>query len=234
MPIAVKHYKSGRPTVQEQQERQHLEEELAEVRDVSELRRLIESGKKALQQQSPEMTENANPAEQPKWVDAILSRLDAIEEDQRKAAEHREAELKQVKRREAKRKKAKRKDSSGGSSSGDGENEDEDVDYLNEFFDQDEIKGYKPDEEEEAKQRQKEKRRQEKEWRKQQEKEAQREEKKKANHSPRRDIYRDKDGNVFDPSKKFGIIQDNSLIYGNVTSSYPLNLPTDYYQKYIV
>ncbi len=60
------------------------------------------------------------------------------------------------------------------------------------------------------------------------------EEKKKANPSPRRDIYRDKDGNVFDPSKKFGIIQDNSLIYGNVTSSYPLNLPTDYYQKYIV
>jgi hypothetical protein len=60
------------------------------------------------------------------------------------------------------------------------------------------------------------------------------EEKKKSNHSPRRDIYRDKDGNIFDPSKKFGIIQDNSLIYGNVTSSYPLNLPTDYYQKYIV
>ena len=60
------------------------------------------------------------------------------------------------------------------------------------------------------------------------------EEKKKANNSPRRDMYRDKDGNVFDPAKKFGIIQDNSLIYGNVTSSYPLNLPTDYYQKYIV
>ena len=59
-------------------------------------------------------------------------------------------------------------------------------------------------------------------------------EKKRANNSPRRDLYRDKDGNVFDPSKKFGIIQDNSLIYGNVTSSYPLNLPTDYYQKYIV
>jgi len=60
------------------------------------------------------------------------------------------------------------------------------------------------------------------------------EEKKKANPSPRRDLYRDKDGNVFDPTKKFGIIQDNSLIYGNVTSSYPLNLPTDYYQKYIL
>jgi len=38
---------------------------------------------------------------------------------------------------------------------------------------------------------------------------------------------------MFNPSKKFGIIQDNSLIYDNVTTSYPLNLPTDYYQKYI-
>jgi hypothetical protein len=55
------------------------------------------------------------------------------------------------------------------------------------------------------------------------------EEKKKANPSPRKDLYRDKEGNIFDPAKKFGIIQDNSLIYGNVTSSYPLNLPTDYY-----
>lgn len=39
---------------------------------------------------------------------------------------------------------------------------------------------------------------------------------------------------MFDPNKKFGIIQDNSLLYGDITSSYPLNLPTDYYQKYII
>lgn len=33
----------------------------------------------------------------------------------------------------------------------------------------------------------------------------------------------------FNPEKKFGIIESNSLIYDNVTTSYPLNLPTDYY-----
>ena len=33
--------------------------------------------------------------------------------------------------------------------------------------------------------------------------------------------------------KKFGIIESESLLYDNVTTSYPLNLPTDYYQKYI-
>lgn len=37
----------------------------------------------------------------------------------------------------------------------------------------------------------------------------------------------------FDPKKKYGVIEGNSLIYDNVTTSYPLNLPTDYYQKYI-
>lgn len=37
----------------------------------------------------------------------------------------------------------------------------------------------------------------------------------------------------FSPGKKFGIIESNSLIYDNVTTSYPLNLPTDYYTKYI-
>lgn len=37
----------------------------------------------------------------------------------------------------------------------------------------------------------------------------------------------------FNPEKKFGIIESNSLLYDNVTTSYPLNLPTDYYQKYI-
>lgn len=38
---------------------------------------------------------------------------------------------------------------------------------------------------------------------------------------------------TFNPEKKFGIIESNSLIYDNVTTSYPLNLPTDYYMKYI-
>lgn len=33
----------------------------------------------------------------------------------------------------------------------------------------------------------------------------------------------------FNPEKKFGIIESNSLLYDNVTTSYPLNLPTDYY-----
>lgn len=54
----------------------------------------------------------------------------------------------------------------------------------------------------------------------------------KAKESPRV-IYKDGEGQVFNPSKKFGIIEDNSLIYDNVTTSYPLNLPTDFYQKYI-
>jgi hypothetical protein len=40
-------------------------------------------------------------------------------------------------------------------------------------------------------------------------------------------------GESFNPEKKFGIIESNSLIYDNVTTSYPLNLPTDYYTKYI-
>lgn len=59
------------------------------------------------------------------------------------------------------------------------------------------------------------------------------EKKKKENESPYKELYRDTQGNVYDPTKKFGIIQPDSLIYENVTSSYPLNLPTDYYQKYI-
>jgi hypothetical protein len=40
-------------------------------------------------------------------------------------------------------------------------------------------------------------------------------------------------GEAFDPKKKFGDIEKNNLIYDNVTTSYPLNLPIDYYQKYI-
>ena len=59
------------------------------------------------------------------------------------------------------------------------------------------------------------------------------EKKRKANMSPYRELYRDAQGNLYDPTKKFGIIEPDSLIYENVTSSYPLNLPTDYYHKYI-
>lgn len=59
------------------------------------------------------------------------------------------------------------------------------------------------------------------------------EDKKKQAESPYKEFYRDTSGNYYDPTKKFGIIQDNSLIYDNITTSYPLNLPTDYYQKYI-
>jgi hypothetical protein len=55
------------------------------------------------------------------------------------------------------------------------------------------------------------------------------ERKKRSQESPYKELYRDFNGNLYDPAKKFGIIQDNSLIYDNVTSSYPLNLPTDYY-----
>jgi hypothetical protein len=60
------------------------------------------------------------------------------------------------------------------------------------------------------------------------------EEKKRLNDSPYKEFYRDPStGSYYDPAKKFGIIEDNSLLYDNVTTSYPLNLPTDYYQKYI-
>lgn len=59
------------------------------------------------------------------------------------------------------------------------------------------------------------------------------EDKKRQNESPYKECYRDTTGNYYDPAKKFGIIQDNSLLYDNVTTSYPLNLPTDYYLKYI-
>jgi hypothetical protein len=60
------------------------------------------------------------------------------------------------------------------------------------------------------------------------------EEKKKNQQSPNKEFFRDAKGNIFDPNKKFGIIGSESLLYGDITSSYPLNLPTDYYQKYIL
>ena len=176
MPITVKHYKSGRPTVQEQQEREQLEQELAKVRDVSELRQLIQAGKKALQQPAPKMDESGPPAEQPKWLDSILMRQLALESQLAAMAEARS--------KGTERKEAKRKDSSEDSNSGD--NEDDDEDNLDKFFDKDEINPYELDGED-AKQRQKEKRRQEKEARKQREEEARQDEKKKAKESKSKD-----------------------------------------------
>ena len=54
--------------------------------------------------------------------------------------------------------------------------------------------------------------------------------------NPANDIYRDPvTGQPFDPNKKFGIIEDeNRLISDNITTTYPVNLPTDSYQKYIM
>ena len=48
-----------------------------------------------------------------------------------------------------------------------------------------------------------------------------------------KECYKDAKGEFIDPKKKFGIIEDNVWLYDNITTSYPLNLPTDYYQKYI-
>ncbi|CAI2378759.1 unnamed protein product [Moneuplotes crassus] len=46
--------------------------------------------------------------------------------------------------------------------------------------------------------------------------------------------YRDTDtGEPFNPIKKFGLIDKDYLVYDNATSSYPLNLPADYYQRYV-
>lgn len=46
--------------------------------------------------------------------------------------------------------------------------------------------------------------------------------------------YKDTDtGEPFNPIKKFGRIDPDYLVYDNATSSYPLNLPADYYQRYI-
>ena len=51
----------------------------------------------------------------------------------------------------------------------------------------------------------------------------------KAQEQSNKELFRDADGNIFNPEKKFGIIEDNSLIYDNITTAYPVNLPTDYY-----
>lgn len=38
----------------------------------------------------------------------------------------------------------------------------------------------------------------------------------------------------YDPYKKFGTINTEApLIYDNITTAYPVNLPPDYYQKHV-
>ena len=49
-----------------------------------------------------------------------------------------------------------------------------------------------------------------------------------------RELFKDPAGKLFDPAEKFGVLEeDGQLLYDNVTTSYKLNLPTDYYHKYI-
>ena len=50
---------------------------------------------------------------------------------------------------------------------------------------------------------------------------------------PLRHLYVDRDGKEFDPERKFGVIEGESLIYDRITTSYPVNLPSDYYLKHI-
>ena len=60
------------------------------------------------------------------------------------------------------------------------------------------------------------------------------EEKKQREKSPLKELYRDKNGKLFDPNKKFGQISpDKELIYDNITSSYEVNLPQEYYRNYV-
>ena len=43
-----------------------------------------------------------------------------------------------------------------------------------------------------------------------------------------------KTGQQYDPDKRFGVIEDGTqLVYDNITTSYDLNLPPDYYLKYV-
>jgi len=57
------------------------------------------------------------------------------------------------------------------------------------------------------------------------------EEKKKEAEDPLKKYFRDEKGNMFNPSQKFGMIEPDVLLYDDITSSHPLNLPTDYYHK---
>lgn len=45
----------------------------------------------------------------------------------------------------------------------------------------------------------------------------------------------DREGETFNPAKKYGNIEnEGQLIYENITSSYPVNLPVEMYQKHIM
>ncbi|CAI2379134.1 unnamed protein product [Moneuplotes crassus] len=46
--------------------------------------------------------------------------------------------------------------------------------------------------------------------------------------------YKDPEtGELYNPLKKFGVLEKDYLVYDNATTSYPLNLPVDYYQRYV-
>lgn len=48
------------------------------------------------------------------------------------------------------------------------------------------------------------------------------------------DLFLTPEGKPFDPAKKFGTIEDGSqLVYDNITTSYAVYLPADYYLKTI-
>jgi len=50
-----------------------------------------------------------------------------------------------------------------------------------------------------------------------------------------RSIFKDlKTNTSFDPAKKFGVIEtEGTLLYDDITTSYPLNLPVEYYHRFV-
>ena len=49
-----------------------------------------------------------------------------------------------------------------------------------------------------------------------------------------RQIVVDNKGKNFDPNQKFGtIVGEKALVYDNITTSYPVNLPTEYYKEHL-
>jgi hypothetical protein len=49
-----------------------------------------------------------------------------------------------------------------------------------------------------------------------------------------KELFKDKSGKQFDPSSKFGVLEgEDRLLYDNITTSYKVNLPADYYHKAI-
>ena len=51
--------------------------------------------------------------------------------------------------------------------------------------------------------------------------------------NPLKEFYKDKKGQYFDPKKKFGVLESSSKVYDNITTAYPLNLPSNYYLNMI-